>query len=86
MDSFDLLVINGLVVTASDTAHYDLAVKDGKIALLAPQGILDKTKAQKVIDAEGGMVMVGPSACLSQASSSDNRSNLVGAAYDYLPH
>lgn len=58
MDSFDLLVINGLVVTASDTANYDIAIKDGKIALLAPPGVLATSSAKKVIDAEGGYVMV----------------------------
>ena len=60
MDSFDLLVINGLVVTASDTANYDIAVKDGKIAFLAPPGVLLASSAKKVIDAEGGYVMVRP--------------------------
>lgn len=58
MDKYDLLVVNGLVVTASDTAHYDIAIKDGKIALLAPQGSLSKEDAARVIDAEGGYVMV----------------------------
>ncbi len=58
MDAFDLLVINGLVVTASDTANYDIAIKDGKIALLAPPGVLKAESAKKVIDAEGGYVMV----------------------------
>ena len=58
MDGFDLLVVNGLVVTASDTANYDIAIKDGKIALLAPRGVLSKDNAKKVIDAEGGYVMV----------------------------
>jgi dihydropyrimidinase len=58
MDSFDLLVVNGLVVTASDTANYDIAVKNGKIVLLAPPGVLSKDKASRVIDAEGGYVMV----------------------------
>ena len=58
MDSFDLLVVNGLVVTASDTANYDIAIKDGKIALLAPPGVLSKEKAGRFIDAEGGYVMV----------------------------
>jgi dihydropyrimidinase len=58
MDSFDLLVINGIVVTASDTANYDIAIKNGKIALLAPVGILDQSSAKRVIDAEGGYVTV----------------------------
>ena len=63
MDSFDLLVINGLIVTASDTANYDIAIKDGKIALLAPPGILPRDKATQVIDAEGGYVMPGGIDC-----------------------
>jgi dihydropyrimidinase len=58
MDHFDLLIVNGLVVTSSDTANYDIAVKDGKIALLAPPGLLGEKNAKKVIDAEGGYVMV----------------------------
>lgn len=58
MDSFDLLILNGLVVTASDIGHYDIAIKDEKIALLAARGSLAETEAKKVIDAEGGYVMV----------------------------
>ena len=65
MDSFDLLVANGLVVTAADTANYDIAIKNGKIALLAPPGVLDKGKAKKVIDAEGGYVTVSRQLCLT---------------------
>lgn len=63
MDSFDLLVVNGLVVTASDSASYDIAIKNGKIVLLAPQGALSKDMASRVIDAEGGYVMVGTQLC-----------------------
>jgi dihydropyrimidinase len=59
MDTFDLLIVNGLVVTASDIAHYDIAITDGKIVLLAPQGMLPKAKAKKVINAEGGYVTPG---------------------------
>lgn len=58
MDAFDLLVINGIVVTGSDTATYDIAIKDGKIALLAPPGVLGQSSAKRVIDAEGGYVTV----------------------------
>ena len=66
MDSFDLLIVNGLVVTASDTANYDIAVKDGKIALLTPPGMLSHDKATRVIDAEGGYVMVQENAELRE--------------------
>lgn len=58
MESFDLVVVNGLVVTASDVAEYDIGIKDEKIALLAPKGYLAKASAKKVIDAQGGYVMV----------------------------
>lgn len=58
MESYDLLVINGLVVTASDAGHYDIAIKNEKIALLAPNGSLAGIAAKRVIDAEGGYVMV----------------------------
>ena len=58
MEPYDLLVINGLVVTASDAGHYDIAIKREKIALLAPKGSLAGCTARRVIDAEGGYVMV----------------------------
>lgn len=58
MDDYDLLIINGLVVTAADTGYYDIAVKDERIALLAPTGSLGMAKATRTIDAEGGYVMV----------------------------
>lgn len=58
MDSYDLLIINGLVITASDIGHYDIAIKDEKIALLAPTGSFTELTARRTIDAEGGYVMV----------------------------
>lgn len=58
MEPYDLLVINGLVVTASDTGHYDIAIKHEKIALLASKGSLAGIAAKRVIDGEGGYVMV----------------------------
>ena len=58
MSSYDLLIINGIVVTASDIGAYDIAIKEEKIALLAPTGSLAGIEAKRVIDAEGGCVMV----------------------------
>jgi dihydroorotase-like cyclic amidohydrolase len=58
MAEYDLLVLNGLVVTHDKTAELDIAVKDGKIAELLFRGKLEGVKARKVIDAQGGMVMV----------------------------
>jgi dihydropyrimidinase len=58
MAEYDLLVLNGLVVTDQETGEFDIAVKDGKIAKVVPRGFLNGAKAMKTIDAEGGMVMV----------------------------
>ncbi|PMD24853.1 D-hydantoinase [Hyaloscypha hepaticicola] len=59
MAEYDLLVLNGLVVTHDNTVELDIAVKDGKIAKLSPRGVLNGGMAKKVIDAEGGMMMPG---------------------------
>lgn len=56
--AFDCVVLDGLVITASDVGRYDIAIKDGKIALLAPARSLATVKANKVIDAQGAYVMV----------------------------
>lgn len=56
-EPYDLVIINGTCVTASDIAPQDIAVKDGKIAQLAPSGSL-KGQGAREIDAEGGYVMV----------------------------
>lgn len=60
MDSFDydLVITNGICVTAADIASYDVAVKDEKIVLLAPSGSLASANARQIIDAEGGYVTV----------------------------
>lgn len=58
MAEYDLLVLNGLVVTHDSTNDFDIAVKDGKIAKLGPRGSFKKENAKKVIDAQGGVVMV----------------------------
>ena len=52
------MVVNGLVVTHDNTAALDIAVKNGKIAKLLPRGNLEDLQAKKIIDAQGGMVMV----------------------------
>ncbi|KAG0650610.1 Dihydropyrimidinase [Hyphodiscus hymeniophilus] len=59
MPEYDLLVLNGLVVTDNETGEFDIAVKDGKIAEVVPRGSLKAHTASKTIDAEGGMVMPG---------------------------
>jgi len=58
MAEYDLLILNGLVVTDQETGKFDIAVKDGKIAKVVPKGSLSGANARKTIDAEGGMVIV----------------------------
>lgn len=55
---FDCIVLDGTVTTAADIGRYDIGIKDGKIALLAPAHSLASTSAARVIDAEGAYVMV----------------------------
>ncbi|GAA5976719.1 hypothetical protein JCM10908_005606 [Rhodotorula pacifica] len=57
LPAFDLLIKNGIVVTAADQVHADIAVRDGKVVMLA-QG-LTAPEGCKVIDAEGGFVTPG---------------------------
>lgn len=58
---YDLVITGGLCVTASDIAPFDIAINNEKIVLLAPSGSLSHAKASKIIDAEGGYVMVSSS-------------------------
>lgn len=55
---YDLVITNGVCVTASDVGKWDLAIKDEKIVLQAPSGSLAGASAARIIDAQGGCVMV----------------------------
>ncbi|KAL5450082.1 hypothetical protein PMIN06_006657 [Paraphaeosphaeria minitans] len=56
---FDLIIVNGVVVTDTEVGEYDIAVKDEKIAKVVKRGELRGVKATRTIDAEGGYVMPG---------------------------
>lgn len=58
MWTFDLVIKNAIVATASDEFRSEIGIKDGKIALLAPEIPVDGSC--EVIDAEGGYVTVRP--------------------------
>lgn len=58
MGDFDLVITNGVCVTASDVSPYDVAISGEKIVLLAPSGSLKDASTKRLIDAEGGYVMV----------------------------
>ncbi|KAJ5106937.1 hypothetical protein N7456_003612 [Penicillium angulare] len=57
--TFDCVILDGNVVTAADVGRYDIAIKDGKIALLAPANSLRGSSAKRIIDAEGAYVTPG---------------------------
>ncbi|KAL2870042.1 uncharacterized protein BJX67DRAFT_378592 [Aspergillus lucknowensis] len=59
---YDLVITNGLCVTASDVAPLDIAIQGEKIALLASSGSLSN-QGKRVIDADGGYVMPGGIDC-----------------------
>jgi dihydropyrimidinase len=56
---YDLLVINGIVVTDTETGEYDIAIKNSKIQKVVPRGTLGGVTSKRTIDAKGGYVMVG---------------------------
>jgi dihydropyrimidinase len=59
----DLIIKNGVVATAADVGKYDIGVKDGKIAVLAPSISPEGFPGARVIDAEGGIVTVSERFC-----------------------
>ncbi|KAG9252295.1 aminohydrolase [Emericellopsis atlantica] len=59
LGSFDCVVLNGTVVTAADIGQYDIGIRDGKIAMLAPRSSLANATADRVIDAQGAFVTPG---------------------------
>lgn len=60
---YDLVITNGVCVTASDVAAFDIGICGEKITMLAPSGSLASATTKKLIDAEGGYVMPGGIDC-----------------------
>ena len=54
---YDLLVVDGIVVTDTEIGEFDIAVKNEKIAKVVPRGALAGFSANRTIDAQGGYVM-----------------------------
>jgi dihydropyrimidinase len=55
MNTFDLVIRGGTVVTAADVARADVAIRDGKIMAVG----LDLPKGKTEFDASGLLVMLG---------------------------
>jgi dihydropyrimidinase len=58
MAEYDLLIINGIVVTDTDVSENAVAIRDGRIAELIPTGEARRVKAERTIDARGAYVTV----------------------------
>lgn len=54
---FDLIISNGIVVTATDTSHADIGISGGKVTAIAAS--LPRENATKVVDAKGRYVLPG---------------------------
>ncbi|HZR03967.1 MAG TPA: amidohydrolase family protein [Burkholderiales bacterium] len=55
----DLLIRGDRVVTPTGVGAYDIAIKGPTIAGLAPAGLIDASRARRVIDASGQIVIPG---------------------------
>lgn len=55
---FDMVIKNGIVVTATDECRCDIGIKDGVIRVLADD--IPTLASTTVIDADGGFITVGP--------------------------
>lgn len=69
---YDVVISDGRIIDGSGSAWYwgDLALKDGRIARLAPRGMLAKATAKRRIDAKG--LVVSPGFIDIQSQSYDN--------------
>src|SRR5579863_9535099 len=55
--AFDTLIVNGTVVTATDTYAADVGITDGKIVAIGQP--LARENAKRILDAKGRYVMPG---------------------------
>ncbi len=60
---YDLVITNGVCVTASDVAPLDVGIRGDKVAVLAPSGSLATARTTRLIDAAGGYVTPGGVDC-----------------------
>lgn len=69
---YDVVIANGRIVDGTGSAWYwgDLAIEDGRIARIAPRGMLAKAAATRRIDAKG--LVVAPGFIDIQAQSYEN--------------
>lgn len=56
---FDLLIVNGILVTAEEVREADVAVRDEKVVAIEARGGFRNATAERTIDAQGAWVMPG---------------------------
>jgi hypothetical protein len=77
-EEYDLLVLNGVVVTDAVIGEFDIAIKDEKIAEVVPRGGLSGISSKRTIDAQGGYVMVSwKHMCMEIANSTHSLVGLI---------
>lgn len=84
MADYDLVITNGVCVTATDVAAYDIGIKDEKIVLLAASGSLKEATTKKLIDADGGYVMVCSSATTQKPAVTKTRNSPEASIATYI--
>ena len=72
MEKLDLAVKNGIVVLGGGRYRIGIGVKDGKVALLAPEEMMPEAK--ETIDAKGNYVLPE---LLTQKPTQDAMSHLI---------
>jgi len=57
-DTYDVLILNGRIVDGAGNAWFygDLAIRDDRIARIAPPGMLKEAAAKATLDARGFVV------------------------------
>lgn len=58
-EAYDLVITNGVVVTADEIRKVDIAINGETITAIEERGAFSNAKVARVIDARGGWVMPG---------------------------
>lgn len=56
---YDLVIVNGTLVSHDEIKEADIAIKDSRIAATGDRGSFKDAKTKRIIDAEGGWITPG---------------------------
>lgn len=82
-ETFDIVIINGLVVTVVDIQEADVAIVGEKIAAVRDRGSFKNAQAKKTIDAEGGWVTPGGIVSLAACTCEARMLTLLSRTHMY---